>query len=303
MIPFLFYSPCCAVLTKPSAKRIGLAFLVVLVTLGSSVSTAHGQHRMVPMRPGMAMQRSAFNPAMAGRMMAAFPPGALGFNPYSAFGNLSYFAPTMSSYSNPYASMYANPYSMSGLGGNLYGASSTGGQSTSSYGSSSYDPFAGYLSGGASVINGQGHFEGSQQQANLLREQVRSEQAANRRKVFDEYLYEREKTPSAEDERQKSQQERLERSRNNPPLTEIRSGQALNDLLADLQKLPARGGPPVLDTAELPLNEDGLKRINVTASNGGNAGLLKAEDGVRWPVALTGEDFKAERERLPRWPS
>jgi len=193
--------------------------------------------------------------------------------------------------------MYANPYSMAGLG-----ASSAGGQSASSYGNSSstssYDPFAGYLSSGASVINGQGGYEGSQQQANLLQEQIRGEQVANRRKFFDEYLYEREKTLTAEDQRQQSQRERLERSRNNPPLTEIWSGQALNDLLGDLQKLPARDGLTLLGTAEIPLEEDGLKRINVTADNGGNAGLLKAEDGLHWPVALTGEDFKAERERL-----
>jgi hypothetical protein len=117
-------------------------------------------------------------------------------------------------------------------------------------------------------------------------------------KTFDEYLYEREKKPTAEDERQKSQRERLDRSRNNPPLTEIWSGQALNELLADLQKLPALGGLPALDASELPLDEDGLKRINVTAGNGGSTGLLKGEDGLHWPLALTGEDFKTERERL-----
>jgi hypothetical protein len=295
MIPSC-YSPSSAVLMKPSAKRIGVMCLVVLATLGSTASTAHGQHRMSPMRPGIGTQRSAFNPTMAGRM-PILPLGALGFNPYSGFGNLGYLASTVGSYGSPYASMYANPYSMAGLG-----ASSAGGQSASSYGNSSstssYDPFAGYLSSGASVINGQGGYEGSQQQANLLQEQIRGEQVANRRKFFDEYLYEREKTLTAEDQRQQSQRERLERSRNNPPLTEIWSGQALNDLLGDLQKLPARDGLTLLGTAEIPLEEDGLKRINVTADNGGNAGLLKAEDGLHWPVALTGEDFKAERERL-----
>jgi hypothetical protein len=285
-----FCSSSCAVLTKPSAKRNGAACLAVLATLGLTVSAAHGQHPMVPMRPGMAMHRSAFNPAMAGRLIPLFPPGALGFNPYSGLGNLGYLG----------ASMYANPYSMAGMGGNPYGASSAAGQSASSYGNSSTssDPSAGYLSGGASVTTGQGRFEGSQQQANLLQEQVRGEQAANRRKLFDEYLYERDKNPTAEDERQTSQREQLERSRNNPPRTEIWSGQALNNLLADLQKLPARGGWPVLGTAELPLAEDGLKRINITAGNGGNAGLLKAADGLHWPLAFTGEDFKAERERL-----
>jgi hypothetical protein len=206
MIPFLFTSPSRAVLTKPSAKRNGVACLVVLATLGLTLSTAYGQRHMVPMRPGMAMQRSAFNPTMARRMMPVFPLGVLGFNPYSGFGNLGYFASTMGSYGSPYASMYANPYSMAGLGGNMYGASSA------SYGApstSSYDPFAGYLSGGASAINGEGRFERSQQQGSLLQEQVRGEQAANRRKVFDENLYEREKTPTAEDERQKSQRSGL----------------------------------------------------------------------------------------------
>lgn len=296
-----FYSSSCPVPMMPSAKCIGVLCLVVLVAVGSTVSTAHGQHRMSPVRPGFAVQRPAFNPAMAGRMMSVLPPGALSFNPYSGFGNLGYFASTMGSYGSPYASMYANPYSMAGLGGNLYGASSAAGQSTSSYGNlstSSYDPFAGYLRGGASVINGQGHYEGSQQQSNLLQEQIRGEQAANCRKFFDEYLYEREKTPTAEDERQQFQREQLDRSRNNPPLTEIWSGHALNDLLADLQKFPARDGLPILDTAEVPLDEDGLKRINVTTSNGGNPVLLSAEGGLHWPVALTGEDFKAERERL-----
>ncbi|HLJ95492.1 MAG TPA: hypothetical protein VKU02_20110 [Gemmataceae bacterium] len=282
-----FCCPFCAVLTKPSAKRIDAACLALLATLGLTVSTAHGQQRIVPMRPGMAMQRSAFNPAMAGRMLPVFPSGLFGFNPHSGFGNLAF--------------LYANPYSMAGMGGNPYGASSAAGQSASSYGNSSTsssDPSAGYLSGGASMTNGQGRFEGSQQQAYLLQEQVRGEQAANRREIFDEHLYERDKTPTAEHERQTFQQEQLERSRNNPPRTEIWSGQALNTLLADLQKLPARGGWPVLGTAELPLDEDGLKHINITAGNGGNAGLLKAEDGLHWPLAFAGEDFKAERERL-----
>ena len=132
-------------------------------------------------------------------------------------------------YANPYATLAANPYATSPGYDSSY-------SSYSPY-SSYYDPYSGYLRGGADVINAQGRFLVNTQQAYLTREQVRSERLASRRKVFDEYLYEREKTPTAEDERQRHQLEQLNRSRNNPPVTEIWSGKALNDLMADLRKL------------------------------------------------------------------
>src|SRR5262249_53309293 len=63
-----------------------------------------------------------------------------------------------------------------------------------------YDPYAGYLSGAADVINAQGQFMVSTQQAYLQREQVRQARLDNRRRAFDEYLYERERRPTQEDE-------------------------------------------------------------------------------------------------------
>jgi hypothetical protein len=137
------------------------------------------------------------------------------------------------------------------------------------------------------------------QQAYLQREQVRSERIANRRRSFDEYLYEREKTPTAEDERERHALEQVRRSRNNPPVTEIYSGKALNDLLADLRKLRAKPQEAghLVNLQQLPLDDDGLKHINVT-TGAGNIGMLKNEGRLNWPVALGGPDFKESRERL-----
>ena len=133
-------------------------------------------------------------------------------------------------------------------------------------GYSYYDPYGGYLSGAADVINAQGQFMVSTQQAYLQREQVRQARLENRRRTFDEYLYERERRPTLEDERERARLENLRRSRNDPPVTEIWSGKALNDLLLAIQQQQAQGrrGPRV------PVDEDTLKNINVTT--GANSG-------------------------------
>src|SRR5579859_5982181 len=52
-------------------------------------------------------------------------------------------------------------------------------------------PVGGYLSGAADVINSQGQFLTSTQQAYLTREQVRQAKIDSQRKQFDENLYER----------------------------------------------------------------------------------------------------------------
>jgi hypothetical protein len=211
----------------------------------------------------------------------------------------SFATPAANPYASLYsASLYSNPYAS--LASNSYGGSpgyDSGYYNPYMYGY--YDPYGGYLRGGADVINAQGRFMVNMQQAYLTREQVRSEHIANRRKIFDEYLYEREKTPTAEDERQRHQLEQLNRSRNNPPVTEIWSGKALNDILGDLRKLSAKApqGGQLVNVQQLPLDEEGLKHINVT-QGAGNIGLLKNEGRLNWPVALNGPDFKEQRERI-----
>jgi hypothetical protein len=116
--------------------------------------------------------------------------------------------------------------------------------------------------------------------------------------MFDEYLYEREKAPTAEDDRQRHSLEQLNRSRNNPPVTEVYSGKALNDILADLRKLPPKPeAGNLVNIQQLPLDEDALKHINVTVG-GGNIGLLKNEGRLNWPVGLSSPEFKEQRERI-----
>ncbi len=268
-----------------SRKRMGVVAVLGLI-LSAIVPPKAEAQRPNPnylLTPGLSVRQAAFNIATIGQAYSHVPAYALGFNPYVRRASYSFGAPGVnpSSYANPYAtspgydSSYASPYS------------------------SYYDPYSGYLRGGADVINAQGRFLVNTQQAYLTREQVRSERLANRRKVFDEYLYEREKTPTAEDDRQKHQLEQLNRSRNNPPVTEIWSGKALNDLLADLRKLPPSKpeAGQLVNVQQLPLDEDGLKHLNVTKGNG-NIALLKNEGRLTWPVALSSPDFKEQRERI-----
>jgi hypothetical protein len=193
-------------------------------------------------------------------------------NPYGAYAGGAY----------PGSSYYATPYSNRG-----------------SYGSTSYDPYGGFLRGSADVLNAQGPFAVLQQQALLVNEQLKAQRLANQSKAFDEYLYERDKTPTAQDRRDRTQQQELRRALNDPPVTEIWSGKALNDLLCDLQTKGVRG---VLATSPGPkelLGPDTLNSVNVTSANrGGNIGLLRNGGRLNWPSAVCGAEFKPARERL-----
>jgi len=138
----------------------------------------------------------------------------------------------------------------------------------------------------------------SQQQAFLQREQVRAAKTDNRRRTFDEYLYEKEHTPTAEMERQKAMQEYLSRARNNPPSVEIWSGTALNTILQELRKNVGRDNGSSRNF-NIALDPDMLKHINITSGKGdGNAGLLKNGSKLSWPDALSGPEFKDDRERV-----
>jgi hypothetical protein len=157
-------------------------------------------------------------------------------------------------------------------------------------------PLGGALTGAADVIGATGGFLVSQQQAYLMKEQVMQARVDTRRKRFDERLYEREVGPTDEDERERARIESLRRSRNDPPVTEIWSGKALNDLLLAIRQQQAQG----LKNPDVPLEEDVLRHLNVTsgAEGGGSLGVLRNEGQLQWPLALRGSAYAATTKRL-----
>src|SRR5438876_5483204 len=156
-------------------------------------------------------------------------------------------------------------------------------------------PVGGYLSGAADVINSQGQFLTSTQQAYAMREQTKQASIVTRRKTFDENLYERAKAPTLEDQRERARIENLRRSRNNPPITEIWSGKALNDLLQSIQQQFTRK----IEGPKVPLEPSILSHINVSGSQtGGSLGLLRQDGRLDWPFTLRTAPFKSEREKL-----
>src|SRR5262249_29388741 len=86
---------------------------------------------------------------------------------------------------------------------------------------------------------------------------------------------------------------RRDRARNDPPVTEIFSAVALNELLADLQQVPLAG------VKDLPVDGAVVRRGNfTTARNSSNIGLLRNAGRLSRPLILTGEAYQAPRERL-----
>jgi hypothetical protein len=53
--------------------------------------------------------------------------------------------------------------------------------------------------------------------------------------------------------------------------------------------------PPTVE-----LDPETLKQINVTTGSGTNAGLLKNDGRLNWPIALTGSEFDEDRKNVER---
>jgi len=179
---------------------------------------------------------------------------------------------------------YGGGYGGYGIGSNLYGSGSGG-------------PYSGYLSGGTAAA-------GSNTLTSYPRspdEDGRLARIDARRRAFDEYLYERLNAPTHEDLREFTQHESLRRSLNEPPRTEVWSGGSLNTLLADIQKLQ---GVDKDNVPEIPLDEDLVKRMNVTASggNGGSMAFLKDGGRLNWPLGVRilgpGEETRELRSQI-----
>jgi hypothetical protein len=156
-------------------------------------------------------------------------------------------------------------------------------------------PLGGFMNGTANVIGAQGQWMQSMQSADMTKEQVRQAKIDTRRKNFDEWQYERQNTPTFEDEREHFRMEDWRRSRNDPPLAEIWSGESLNFLLDQAQQAQARQGPG----PTVPLDPGILQHINVNSGpSAGNAGLLKDGGRLRWPLSLRSAPYQADRQRI-----
>src|ERR1051326_6089511 len=166
-------------------KRFGVAIVAGLCVLGLTVPKAQAQNPWFQVRPGLTLQQAAFNVAVMGQALQNVPTWAFGSNAgFISPGLAARLTSTASPYVNPYASMYANPYLASQYS-SLYGGGYPYYQ----------DPNGAALYGSSQVIKSQGQFMVDQQQAYLMREQVRQSRMDTRLKMLDEYLYERERTP------------------------------------------------------------------------------------------------------------
>jgi hypothetical protein len=154
-----------------------------------------------------------------------------------------------------------------------------------------------YLQGSAAVIDAQGQYLKSVQEANLLREQVRAAQVDNRRRVLEQYMFERANTLTPEEEREFRRQHELWRSWSDPPRTEIWSGQAVNNLLRAVQRgRSAHGyrGPDV------PLDPELVRRLNLTSGASGSIGVFRQGEHLRWPVPLLSDTFEEDRKEIDK---
>jgi len=148
-----------------------------------------------------------------------------------------------------------------------------------------------YLHGTAAVIDAQGQYLKNVEQAFLLREQVRAAQLANRRQVFEQHRFEQANTPSLEEQREFRRQQEFWRSWNNPPLTEIWSGRALNNLLRALQQARRDHG---YSGATVPLDPAIVQRVNVTSGTSSGLGMFQTPSDLGWPLPLLDQKFEPE---------
>jgi hypothetical protein len=151
--------------------------------------------------------------------------------------------------------------------------------------------------GAAELIRAQGDYELAYQEARLLNQEVEQAKVETRRHIYDEWLEERAKRPTLQDEVERSQNSELRRALKNPPVQEIVSGYALNIILQDLgaRQSKAVAGPATAIDQQL------LQHVNVTVRGGGSTGILKGvRDGgtLSWPMPLRGDAYEEETGRI-----
>jgi hypothetical protein len=292
---------------RASVPRFGAVALASLAVLGLLGTLAHGQSTLpAPYRGGSTATPAASavlgrptgqGPSYlmgAGAGFGAAGAGALGGG-YGGYGSLA--ATGYGGGLGPYASLSNSSYGYPGYG-DPYGGMGYGiyGMMNAAFA----NPFYGYLKGVADVTTANAQYWKTIQEGRLLREQSYRSGLETRRKIIEEANWEREdwlRRTDPEMNRQREQEVALDRARHDPPLTEILSARALNDLFRHLSKMQGRGerGPNV------PLDPDMLRNVNITGQDSrANVGLLKDEGKLQWPTSLTGLEFKDSREQMDK---
>jgi hypothetical protein len=149
----------------------------------------------------------------------------------------------------------------------------------------------------ADLIRAQGEYELTYQEARLVNQQVEKAKVDTRRHIYDEWLEERAKRPTLQDEAERDQANELRRALKNAPAQEILSGHTLNIILQDLGARQSQwaAGPAT------PIDPQILQHVNVTVRGASGTGILKAVcDGgtLSWPMALRGTAYEEETDRI-----
>jgi hypothetical protein len=125
---------------------------------------------------------------------------------------------------------------------------------------------------------------------------VRAARIDNRRRAFDEMLYERENTPTRSEIQEQQRLERLAQALNSPSISQIWTGAVLNEILEDVRRFRTQMG---LWGAEVPLDPEILPHISLTAGGAtGSSTMFNNGGKIQWPAELHDERFDADRKRV-----
>jgi hypothetical protein len=159
-------------------------------------------------------------------------------------------------------------------------------------------PIGGAFSGVADLTDANARYLYNTQQARRVSEQVTQDRIDTRRKLFDELRYEQMNTPSFEELRDKDILTAIQRSRNNPPQSEIWAGRSLNDLMLAIHRNEVSNG---VRGPTVPIDAAVLRRINVTDGvNRGSGGIFRNNGRIRWPLILGDDRFDADRDKIDK---
>ncbi len=278
-------------------KRWGVGVVSVAALLALGRQAIVGQQPAPP--PNQAASQNVYvNPyASAGRVPAATPGGS----------RLGYGSLTPSNSGSPglgygsLAASYANPNmgygTLSNNNGNPYGNNPYGPNGYGMWGTQwMMNPYQGYLSGAADLTRANADYWQGIAQARLVRQEAIRSSIQTRRAMIEEAEWERQHMPDPEKIRQQTLERELNRARNTPPLQDIWDATALNALL---RYLIAQQGQGMKPTNNVPLSEDTLDHINLTVGGTrANAGLLRNNAELQWPLPLQRELFKEPREKI-----